>query len=344
MALRVDAGVLVALAVVLAWPAPAALARAGWTARSPRAALVLWQAVGLGGGLSILGAGLTLAAASLSDSWLGGMAALPTSWSRLGPLGWAGVALTATMGLWLIAVTAASGARVVVARRAHRGRLDAVGGILDRSPGGSPAPADRIRQMATAAVGSLPGPPSRGEPRGVRRLTGRARPCPGSVLAGVQVLDHRTAVAYCIPGLRPRIVVSSGVLKALEAEELTAVLAHERAHVRGHHDLVVQPFVAWQQAFPFLPAAGAALAAVDLLVEMLADDTARQSCPPRCLRAALAELAAGRPDDHHLRAQIAVRRARLVAPRRPLCFPALLLVYLAAAALVLGPPAVLLLS
>ena len=46
---------LIAVAVVLAGPVPLALARAAWPARSPRAALVLWQAVGLGGGLAKIG-------------------------------------------------------------------------------------------------------------------------------------------------------------------------------------------------------------------------------------------------------------------------------------------------
>ena len=47
---------LAALAVVLAWPAPVALSRARWTARSPFTALVLWQAIALAGGLSMIGA------------------------------------------------------------------------------------------------------------------------------------------------------------------------------------------------------------------------------------------------------------------------------------------------
>ena len=68
---------LIAVAVVLAVPVPLALARAAWPARSPRAALVLWQAVGLGGGLAILGAGVTLAVSGLHRSWLGGLGVLP---------------------------------------------------------------------------------------------------------------------------------------------------------------------------------------------------------------------------------------------------------------------------
>ncbi|KLU09900.1 MULTISPECIES: M56 family metallopeptidase [Kocuria] len=51
--------VLAALAVALAWPVPVLLARARWPARAPATALVLWQAVALAGGLSMLGALVT---------------------------------------------------------------------------------------------------------------------------------------------------------------------------------------------------------------------------------------------------------------------------------------------
>lgn len=129
------------------------------------------------------------------------------------------------------------------------------------------------------------------------------------LLSGVHLLDHSATVAYCLPGLRPRIVVSSGALQTPDPDELAAVLAHERAYARGHHDLVVQPFVAWKQTFPFLPTAAAALATVDLLVEMLADDAARQRRPARHLRAALSRMSGTRPDDRYLQTQITARRA-----------------------------------
>ena len=47
---------LAVLAALLAWPVPALLARARWPRRDPLAALVCWQAIGLAGGLSIIGA------------------------------------------------------------------------------------------------------------------------------------------------------------------------------------------------------------------------------------------------------------------------------------------------
>ncbi|WP_404285651.1 M56 family metallopeptidase [Glutamicibacter arilaitensis] len=46
---------LAALAIVLAWPTPLALSKAKWTARAPVAAVLLWQAIALGGGLSMIG-------------------------------------------------------------------------------------------------------------------------------------------------------------------------------------------------------------------------------------------------------------------------------------------------
>lgn len=49
------AALLAVLAVLLAWPAPLALARSTWPDRSPGIALLLWQAIALAGVLSLLG-------------------------------------------------------------------------------------------------------------------------------------------------------------------------------------------------------------------------------------------------------------------------------------------------
>src|SRR5204862_7881841 len=67
---------------------------------------------------------------------------------------------------------------------------------------------------------------------------------------GALVVDHPAAAAYCVPGLRSRIVVSAGALNLLDQAELAAVLAHERAHLRARHDLVLLPFGALVRAFP----------------------------------------------------------------------------------------------
>lgn len=59
---------LAGLAIILAWPVPILLSRAAWTARSPFAALVLWQAIALAGGLSMIGAMLTWGLEPLGDN------------------------------------------------------------------------------------------------------------------------------------------------------------------------------------------------------------------------------------------------------------------------------------
>lgn len=43
------------LAIALAWPVPVLLARASWPAAAPAAALALWQAIAIAGGLSMIG-------------------------------------------------------------------------------------------------------------------------------------------------------------------------------------------------------------------------------------------------------------------------------------------------
>lgn len=47
---------LAGLAIVLAWPVPVLLSRARWPGRGPFVAMVLWQAIALAGGLSMIGA------------------------------------------------------------------------------------------------------------------------------------------------------------------------------------------------------------------------------------------------------------------------------------------------
>jgi bla regulator protein blaR1 len=334
---------LVALAVVLAWPVPEALARARWPARSPRAALVLWQSVGLGGGLAILGAGVTLAVSGLHRSWLAGVAALPdaalggSGAASPGPLGWAGVALTLAAGAWLLSVLAVSTARLLRVRRQHRQRIDLLADEV---------PAAELAAVRPAGSGDGDG---RGPEAEWRAGAGDDAAGAGGGTAGpagpgggreprVRLVDHPLVAAYCLPGVRPRIVLSQGAIDALSPDQLRAVVTHENAHARGQHDLVIQPFRAWQQTFPFLPAARHATAAVELLVEMTADDAARRQCGPAPLTAALAALAA--PGDE----QVAARMTRLSAAPRPLSRLAAAAVCAAAVALVCAPPAILLAS
>ncbi len=159
------------------------------------------------------------------------------------------------------------------------------------------------------------------------------------LLAGTRVVDSDLPVAYCLPGLRPRVVLSRGALSLLADDEVRAVLAHEEAHVDQRHDLVVLPFVALRATFPRLRAVRTAASEVALLVEALADDRAVRTHDRAVLARALYKVgAAGVPAGGLPAAAtgVLVRAQRLLEPPPRLPLPARLAV-LGATALVLLP-------
>lgn len=137
------------------------------------------------------------------------------------------------------------------------------------------------------------------------------------LLSGTRVVDHDLPLAYCLPGLRPRVVLSRGVLDLLREDEVRAVLAHETAHVEQRHDLVVLPFVALGRTFPRLGVVRTAQEQVGLLVEMLADDRASRSHPPAVLARALCKVGSAAVPAGGLGAGgggVLLRAQRLVCP------------------------------
>jgi len=108
---------------------------------------------------------------------------------------------------------------------------------------------------------------------------------------GVVVVDHATATAYCVPGPAGEVVLTSGALAALDDRELAAVLAHERAHLRGRHHLVVAGAKVIRLAFPFVPVFRWAHDEVARLVELCADDVAARRHGRSVLADALVTLA-----------------------------------------------------
>ena len=90
----------------------------------------------------------------------------------------------------------------------------------------------------------------------------------------MRVLEHTTPTAYCVPGVRRRVVLTQGTLDRLGPDELSAVLAHERAHLSARHDLVVEFFTVVHEAVPGFLRCDAALREVLLLIEVLADRAA----------------------------------------------------------------------
>lgn len=92
-----------------------------------------------------------------------------------------------------------------------------------------------------------------------------------------RLLDHEAPVAYCLPGTTRSItVLSAGLMTLLDEEQLRAVIAHEQAHATQRHHLLLLAFRAWRGSLPWFPIATRAHEAVAILIEMLADDQARQ--------------------------------------------------------------------
>jgi Zn-dependent protease with chaperone function len=248
--LPATAAALAVLAALLAWPVPALLARARWPRRDPLVALVCWQAVGLAGGLSIIGAllvhGLAPWGHSLPEAWWHWVTRHPAEAPVRGDH-WVTQTLAAVLAAELVGVLLLSWVRPARTRRRPRELLELV--------------------VQPAAV------------------------------PDARLLDHPAPVAFCIPGAKPLLVLSSGMVAELDDGQLAAVVAHERAHLREHHHLLLLPFVAWEAALPVLPAAGRAHAAVRALVEMRADDVALGSltgaAPRRTLAQAIVVAAGG---------------------------------------------------
>ncbi|MGK8486193.1 M56 family metallopeptidase [Nocardia asiatica] len=243
--MNATAPVFAGLALLLAGPAPALLSRATWTYRTPRAALVLWQAIALAAVLSAFGSGLAIAAELLVPGPDGRPTTAPTrEIDALGlPLWLAYVfvfALTLLVGARLIYAVVRVGVHTRRRRARHRMLVD----LLDQS-----------------------GPHRRA--------------------ADIRVLAATEPIAYCLPGLRQRVVLSEGTLTNLADAEITAIVSHERSHLRARHDLVLEAFTAVHEAFPRVVRSKAALGSVKLLIELLADDSAVKVTGPKPLARAL---------------------------------------------------------
>jgi Zn-dependent protease with chaperone function len=215
-----------------------AMLRVNWPRRSPAAAILLWQALGLAGGLAAVGALLAIGVSGpgAQAGVLGGLTVVAgrlASGELIAPH--QPVALTATR---LAALTAGTALFTVLCWMLVMAFADAVGA--------------RRRQRELLAL------LAHGDPK----------------VPGALVIDYPTAAAYCLPGIRSQIVVSVGTLDLLAPAELTAVLAHERAHLRARHDLVLIPFTSLRRVFPRSRGIAQTYRTVALLVEMMADDHA----------------------------------------------------------------------
>jgi Zn-dependent protease with chaperone function len=244
----VVAVVLAVVAVLLLGPAGAALDSLEWIARVPKTGVLLWQALGVAGVLSAIGAGLALGVARYHAGFLAGVSELAHDVLRgriltgLGVPEAVGLTLAVDAAIVLGSVMSVTMIRVIRSRARHRHLLDLV------------------------ALDSRFGP-------------------------GTVTLEDTRAAAYYIPGLRPRIVVSTGAMRILNDEELAAVVAHERGHAHERHGLVLLPLSAAGDIFRWVPYMRRAPQAVASLLEFAADDYAARLASPRLLASALIRMA-----------------------------------------------------
>jgi Zn-dependent protease with chaperone function len=307
-----DAAFLAVVAIGSAFAA-SALGQARWPRRSPAAAILLWQALGLASGLAAVG---TLLGLAMPDSTTGVVRSV-----------WYLAALFRTGGPFrVVGAFAAAGTVpviVVAIRMACLAGGLALFGLLCWV----------LVAVSTAAL------QARRRQRALLTLLAHGDP----KVPGALVVDYPTAAAYCLPGLRSQIVVSVGTLELLGRGELAAVLAHERAHLRERHDLVLLPFTALRRAFPKSVTCTDAHRAVALLVEMLADDHALRSRPARELVSALVRFGTAGPGPVPAgtlaagEGEVTARVTRLLHPARPLPAFAVAAICLAAALLVTAP-------
>jgi Zn-dependent protease with chaperone function len=141
-------------------------------------------------------------------------------------------------------------------------------------------------------------------------------------LPGITVLDDARPAAYCLPGRRHRIVLTSAALAALEPAALSAVIAHERAHVNQRHHLALGFAGALAAAFPRVRLFTTARTEVARLVELAADDAACAHGDRLALAEGLLTVAGAGAPTVALAADggtdAADRIRRLLAGRRPL--------------------------
>jgi Zn-dependent protease with chaperone function len=159
------------------------------------------------------------------------------------------------------------------------------------------------------------------------RLVGRPDAALGAVL-----VDHEQPAAYCVAGPHPTVILTTAALRALDPDQVDAVLAHERAH------LAIARI--GRQVLPFLPLMRDADRQITRLVEMHADDAATAARGTGPLATALVVLAAAAGPAPGLAAATtdAVQRIqRLLRPAEPLSRVRRQLLRAGAAALALTP-------
>jgi Zn-dependent protease with chaperone function len=244
--------------------------------------------------------------------------------------GWATRAPRLAIGLWLallaswVVAVAVAGLALAVPTALNwpRPPLSAPQGLLAShgAPGGMPVAAAGLLLAAAVILrgcvflvsGLVRAQRERHAHAFMLEVAGRPDPTLDAI-----ILDHDSPAAYCLPCGRHRVVVSTATLALLGPAQLHAVLAHERAHLRGRHHVTVAVATALARAFPWLPLFAEAGTQLPALAEMAADDVAARRHAPGDLAAALVILAHAGTQSAALTAggpAAIIRIQRLLAP------------------------------
>lgn len=299
---------------------PLWLKHAKWPSKAPGAALVLWQAIGISGGLALVTAPLTW---GLQPFGPGIVPALVELWQifqsqgvnavltdpRWHPFGLAAMTLGLLLFGHLFLVLVHTAYRTFRQRKKHREFVEILAASVKEEHG--------LNQAVSKSTRILP-------------------------------VEH--PLAYCLPAInQPLTVVSQGLLEELTSDELAAVLAHESAHLTQRHDLLRLAFEAWHKAAPWFPATGVAVQEVTELTEIMADDSALVAHSRHDLTAALALTAPESGDQPASHAQgptaadsevVSRRIKRLTDPEKPMGSCKVGLVIITAGLLVTVPAAI----
>lgn len=139
--------------------------------------------------------------------------------------------------------------------------------------------------------------------------------------SGAVVVEGARPAAYCLPGKGGLIVLTTGAVELLDASQLGAVVAHERAHLRGRHHRIVALSEALGAALGLLPLFARLPKRIAHFVEMAADDAAARTAGRRILAQSLLNVAAAQTPTQALAASGGDTVARierlLAAPAAP---------------------------
>ncbi len=275
---------------------------------------------------------LVLFAAGLLLLALPGLAPEPPR--RLPPHEWATIALLAT----LAGAAAVLGALVLAAVPVLTAVLG-VPAIADHCRGAlAPLATDPtvVSWVAALTAGVLLGRLGRSVLRSTRAARqSRVEPWLGEHEAredfDLVIVPTPSTLAFGVPGLSPQVVVSTGLVQRLDADELEAVVGHEAAHLRLHHSAVLAVLQGIDSSLGVVPFVRRTVVRLRAALEVWADTAALGEAPGRdsALRTALV----GLTDTGCIVAAEAERIARLA--RRPAPRPLLVRVAVYAPVLVL---------